>query len=213
MHTALLLLLAASMLCVHALPKPAGAGSKALDTSQVFIQGITYGGSGCPQGTAAVTLNDEKTTFTIAFDQFVASVGPGVPITDSRKSCQLNAKVHVPQGFQFSIFTADYRGAVNLDAGVTASIGSLYYFAGRLDQTSIQSPFKGPINQDYTFRDAVPLASVVWSACGETDNLNINTRIQVNQNGKHNAEGFLENDSIDGKLTQVLTIQWQRCTK
>jgi len=44
------------------------------------------------------------------FDSFVASVGAGIPITESRKNCQINVKMHVPNGWQFSVMTVDYRG-------------------------------------------------------------------------------------------------------
>jgi hypothetical protein len=43
------------------------------DPSQVYFRGITYGGSGCPQGSVGVSFSGDRTTFTAIFDSFVAS--------------------------------------------------------------------------------------------------------------------------------------------
>jgi hypothetical protein len=74
--------------------------------SQVYVQSISYGGSGCPQGTVGQSISDDRTTFTLIYDQYIASTGPGVPITESRKNCQLNVNLHVPQGWTFTIVSS-----------------------------------------------------------------------------------------------------------
>jgi Domain of unknown function (DUF4360) len=42
---------------------------------QVTINGITYGGTGCPQGTVSQFISDDKQTFTLIFDSYVAEIG------------------------------------------------------------------------------------------------------------------------------------------
>lgn len=71
---------------------------------------------------------------TLIFDQYVASMGTGVPITENRKNCQLNINLQYPGGFQYSIFSADYRGFAELDAGVNGTQQSTYYFSGQTAQ-------------------------------------------------------------------------------
>jgi hypothetical protein len=70
--------------------------------------------------------------FTLIFDDYVASIGPGVAITESRKNCQLDIDLQYPSGFQYSVFNADYRGYAALDANVTGTQQSTYYFSGRM---------------------------------------------------------------------------------
>ena len=70
------------------------------------------------------------------FDSYIASLGPGIAVTENRKNCQLNLDVKYPAGFQYSIFSADYRGYAKLDAGVTGVQKSTYYFSGQTDQVS-----------------------------------------------------------------------------
>src|SRR4051812_38006942 len=71
---------------------------------------VTYGGTGCPQGSVGSVISQDRTTMTLIFDQYVASIGPGIPVTENRKNCQLNIDLIYPGGFQYSIFSADYRG-------------------------------------------------------------------------------------------------------
>ncbi|KAI8892107.1 hypothetical protein BC833DRAFT_626155, partial [Globomyces pollinis-pini] len=53
------------------------------DQSQVFVQGITYGGTGCPQNTVSIAMAEDRKTFTLIFDQFVASSGAGTTALDA----------------------------------------------------------------------------------------------------------------------------------
>lgn len=149
---------------------------------------------------------------TLIFDSYVASVGPGVAITESRKNCQLNVGIFYPPGFQFSLFQADYRGYAGLDAGVNGTQKSTYYFSGQTQQVSTESDFVGPMDQDYLFTDKAYSTSVVWSPCGAEGLLNINSQVRVNTNSK-TASGQLTTDSIDTKFTQILYLNWQTCNQ
>jgi hypothetical protein len=94
------------------------------DQSQVYIQSDpTYCGSGCPQGSANVILSSDQKSFTVIMDQFVAAAGPNYPMpyTD-RKNCQINIDMHIPQGWQFSLFSATYRGYIDIEKDVNATL-------------------------------------------------------------------------------------------
>jgi len=78
-----------------------GAGP---DPSTVYISGISYGGSGCPQGTVSQILSPDLQTFTLIFDQYAAQIGSGIDPLQSRSNCQLNVQLHYPSGWQYSVF-------------------------------------------------------------------------------------------------------------
>lgn len=59
------------------------------DPNGVYVENISYGGSGCPQKSVSQQFSPDRTSFTLLFDKFVAQVAPGVPPTDSRKNCQI----------------------------------------------------------------------------------------------------------------------------
>ena len=71
-----------------------------------------YGGNGCPNGTASVTLSPDAKSLSIIFDQFLTEAGPSSGRTLDRKSCNIAVPVHVPNGFSISVLAVDYRGFV-----------------------------------------------------------------------------------------------------
>ncbi|KAF2124544.1 hypothetical protein P153DRAFT_390583 [Dothidotthia symphoricarpi CBS 119687] len=197
---------------------PLAAAAPALDpftgdappSGQVTIRGVTYGGTGCPQGTMSYQISEDKTTMTLIFDQYVASVGPGIEITEQRKNCQLNVDLLYPGGFQYSVFSADYRGYASIQKGVTGTLKSTYYFSGQTAQSSTDTTFTGPYSGDYLKHDVATSTSTVWSPCGAPAALNINSQVRLAQNDTK-ANGLLTNDSTDLKFKQVAYIQWQKC--
>lgn len=192
-----------------ALPSPVASASSPAPTS-VAINSIAYGGTGCPQGSLSYFLSTDHTTFTLIFDDYVASIGPGTSVTDQRKNCQLDLDLVYPSGFQYSIFNTEYRGYVQLDAGVTARQQSTFYFSGQTAQTTTGTNFVGPKSTDYEIVDTLPLTSVVWSPCGALVPLNINSELRLNTTSK-TAGGYITDDSLDGKITFVVGVQWQTC--
>lgn len=78
-------------------------------------------------------------------------------------------------------------------------------------QASISTNFKGPTNGDYAISDQIPFTSTIWSPCGAALPLNINSQVRLTST-KSGASGLLTQDSIDGKVTYVVGVQWQKCT-
>jgi hypothetical protein len=179
--------------------------------SEVYISSISYGGSGCPQGTVGQSLSSDRTSMTLIFDEFIASVGPGVAITESRKNCQLNINLRIPQGWSYTIGTMDYRGFANLARGHVGTQKSIYYFQGEIAQVSKDTVFRGPMSKDYLIRDTIPMNSVVWSECNKVVPLNINTQVRIDNSGNRATPGQLTTDSIDGKVKKIFGLQWKRC--
>ncbi|KAI8892104.1 hypothetical protein BC833DRAFT_558303 [Globomyces pollinis-pini] len=179
------------------------------DPSQVYIKGITYGGTGCPQNTVSVAMAEDQKTFTLIFDQFVASSGPGTTVKDTRKNCQVNVDLHYPQGFSYTINNIDYRGYVNVPAGVTGIQRANYYFSGQTAQIASQTQFVGPQSKDYTSSDRIDVAALIWSPCGAVVSGNVNAQVRLE--GDFSKPAQITVDSIDGKVTQTFGLQWQKC--
>lgn len=104
---------------------------------EVKIAGFTYGGSGCPSGTVGSMLSSDLTTLTLIYDKFIAQAGPGLQPKDYRENCQTNVKLQYPQGWQFSVFKADYRGHVTLPENDTGTVKANYYFSGSSEQVGL----------------------------------------------------------------------------
>ena len=177
--------------------------------AQVSIRNIAYGGSGCRQGSVGQILSPDAKAFTLLFDEYVAEAGPGVSLAEGRKSCQIAVDLKFPSGWSYSLFTVDYRGYARLDSGTTGLQQSSYYFQGSPSQATLRSEFRGPVNRDYLIRDKLGLDAVVWSPCGATRAVVINTQVRVSASGSKRA--LLTTDSITGELQHVYGIQWRRC--
>jgi hypothetical protein len=176
----------------------------------VKIRSVGYGGTGCPQGTMSSQISNDRTVVTLIFDAYIASIGPGISVTESRKNCQLNIDLDYPGGFQYSILSADYRGYSAIQKGVTGTLKSTYYFSGQTAQSSTTYKFEGPITGDYLKHDEADSTSIVWSPCGAAGMLNINSQVRL-ESTVSSATGLLTTDSTDLKFKQVVYVQWQKC--
>ncbi|CAG8960824.1 hypothetical protein HYFRA_00002361 [Hymenoscyphus fraxineus] len=184
---------------------PPAATSPAVgpDPSKVTINSIAYGGTGCPQGSVGSFISADRLTF-------IASIGPGVPITSSRTNCQLNINLQYPSGFQYSILSTDFRGYASLGSGVSGVQSATYYFSGSSTQAVTSTNFKGPTNGDYLISDEIPFTSTIWSPCGAALPLNVNSQIRLTSTNAASS-GLLTQDSIDGKVTFQVGVKWQAC--
>jgi hypothetical protein len=105
---------------------------------EVQISGFTYNGAGCPRNTVSSVLSDDLTTMTLIYgDAFTAQAGKGIEPKERLKNCQVNVKLHFPQGWQFSVFKADYRGHATLPRGASGSCKATYYFSGDSHQVRL----------------------------------------------------------------------------
>jgi hypothetical protein len=179
------------------------------DITKTLINGLSYGGSGCPQNSVAATLSQDLTTFTMIFDKFIAETGPGMTSTSARRNCQITVDLRYPEGWSYSIVSVDYRGYVSIPAGLTATQSATYYFSGNKEQSKSSTKFVGPFDGDYLNSDTIATSAVVWSKCGSVIPGNINAAVSIS--GDKKIPGLITVDSVDGKVEQIYAIQWKKC--
>jgi len=107
-----------------------------------------YGGTGCPDGSASVTLSPDEKSLSIIFDEYYVEAGGSTNKSFERKSCNIAIPVHVPQGLSVSILKIDYRGYNNIPSGAKTTFNVEYFFAGAKGPTFSKS-FNGPLDDDY----------------------------------------------------------------
>ena len=184
------------------------------DPDQVTITGVTYGGSGCKAGTAHISNSPDWATFTILFDEYRPTIGPGSKFSDQFKDCNLKFQVHCPPGYQYTIYKTDYTGLALLDSGVTVKQTSSYWFAGFPgDRPTSQSILYGPFYDLYNFTDT--LQNTVYSPCGASTTLNIITQIamtgsNLNAQALFNPTSILSTE-VDSKNQHAYGVNWRRC--
>ncbi len=155
------------------------------------------------------SIASDKQAFTLSFGSYIAEMGPGIPLRDSRKNCQITLTLTVPSGWQFSVGTFDYRGFADLPRKTKAVAITQYYFQGQSGTWGVSHTINGPFWDPFQFTDKIPLLS--WSPCGEQRALNVNTSIAVRNSGARSRAAWAGTDSVDGYLTQKWGISWRRC--
>jgi Domain of unknown function (DUF4360) len=154
----------------------------AFATDKVVIEGAQYGGNGCPEGSASVNVSPDGQELTILFDEFIAL---GNKASERRKSCNLSIPIKVPQGFQISLYDADYRGYVA--PGTTGRLRAEYFFAGQRGPVFSRT-FRG--EKDYNVRDQLVTFADVWSRCGDSVNMRVNAAMIASGQGMATVDSF-----------------------
>lgn len=167
-----------------------------------------YGGTGCPGGSASVSLSPDSKSISILFDQYVVEAG-GAKSFD-RKNCNISIPVKVPNGYSVSVFAIDYRGFTGLPSGGRASLSVDYFLAGLGRGVRTSKTFYGPAATDYLKSDSLELNAVVWSACAANTILRANTTMLVQSNSRR-EQAMATVDSADVNAGLVYHLQFRPC--
>jgi hypothetical protein len=168
-----------------------------------------YGGTGCPAGSASVTLSPDSKSLSLIFDQFVLEAGRSVGKTIDRKNCSIAIPVHVPQGLSVSLIAVDYRGFNSLPRQASAQFSAEYFFAGQ-QGPRFSRTFLGPIDDEYLINNNLGVQAVVWSACGADVNLRVNASMMLRTNSRR-EDALSTVDSADFSAGIIYQLQWKRC--
>lgn len=178
--------------------------------SDVYIESISTGGPGCPDpGSVATVISADRTSFLVIFDDMKLENPPGPAIKNI--NCVAGVKLHIPNGWQFSIATIDTRGYAYLSPGIRGRQTSQYFFAGNPLSTQYHSTLHGLYDGQYTFTDDIPFHSVVWSPCGGSAVFAINTSLNLNAVQNPNGLAYFNTETIDGKFRKIVHWEWQHC--
>lgn len=190
---------------------PANASNTHEPPPYVTIGNITANGSGCPDGTVAVNWSPDRTAFTVTYSNFLAQRGPGISVLESRRNCQVNFQVIIPQGYTYAIQRTDYRGFAELAPGATAMEQANYYFGGMRENDFRTHYLTGPWSNNWIFSDANSIGALVYHPCGIRPIFNINQILRV-LNSKQRTS-YINMDSTDTSFSTLYHVQWRRCTQ
>ena len=144
-----------------------------------FIEQVTYNGSGCAYGGADVQLEATENSFTLYFGKFTAQVGPGFSLADSRKNCQVNLTMHVPEGYTYAISSIEQHGYAQLTAGARALLRTSFYYSGQAATSSVTRVIGSPLHDSWDNVEEIEEEALLWAPCDVKRNLNINTSLRV----------------------------------
>jgi hypothetical protein len=182
------------------------------DPTQVQVSEFAYSGTGCPPGSVASDLSQDRQAMTLIFDKFgVETLGAeSERLERDRKACQLSLKLQTPPGWQFTVFYMDFRGFASLDADTTG-IHSTAYKLGTGPMFNLgKFILTGPYIDDYARIEDMAVTAAPWSDCNDRQQrLVINTAVAVRS---HNGSiGYMTLDSLDGVIAHSYGIAWRKC--
>jgi hypothetical protein len=167
----------------------------------VTINSLSWSGNGCPPGTVVGNISGDNESFTLAFSEYTAEIGPGVSRRDRRKICMILVDLDIPAGFQYSVVDVDYRGFADLDEfvqGQPNSVRNIHFF-------------DGPFFDNYEERDT--FATLTYSQCGGGRTLVFDTEVAVRRlsGSATDAGGAMTVDNITGTFDTRYAIVWREC--
>lgn len=165
----------------------------------------SFGGTGCPVGSASFTLSPDGKSVVGLFDSFSNELGVNAGRLSDRKSCNIVVPIHVPQGY--SVVIGDlgiFSGFNSLPASAVSTLTIQSFWAGGAGP-SLTRTFRGPLNTNFDFLASSQPASLNWSPCGEDVNLRLNITLMTKSPNGIDAISTLD------KLTSSKFLQWRRC--
>jgi hypothetical protein len=169
-----------------------------------------YAGSGCPEGSASVTLSPDLKYISLIFDSYVAESGVSNRRPVDHKTCDFLIPIHLPAGLALSIVAIDYRGYVLLpDNSSSAKFFVKYFLAGAMGAPFVKN-WSGPIDSDYVFENNLAVSNRVHSACGGDVEMRVSSTMSV-KNARRVADALASVDSGDIEAGLTYKLEFKRC--
>jgi hypothetical protein len=175
------------------------------------VERVDYHGSGCAAGTVIASISPDQEAATVGFSAYIASAGPGVDASEQKKRCNLDFRIHVPQGKMVAVTNIDYRGFVHLDDAVSAALKTHVGFKDGSGQDRDTQHFAGVVDQDYQMHDEVKISTVAWSPCGGKRTLDVDSSVVVDNSKNPMGTAMLTVDSVDDEVKQTYHLSWKSC--
>ncbi|RYP19802.1 hypothetical protein DL765_003148 [Monosporascus sp. GIB2] len=176
---------------------------------KVRVHSVSLLGSGCPKGTADVTVDATGTLFEATFSKYIVQTGPKTTAADWRKNCKLTINMEFDHGYQFSILETSMKGFAQVPKGAKGHCDNTFSFTGQKGSVNFGLDIKGKYEGPFDLETDPAIVS--WSPCGgSTAILNMNTQCNLSPTHK---EALIAVDSVSGKLTVKFYVQWKKCHK
>ncbi|MCI5163080.1 MAG: DUF4360 domain-containing protein [Candidatus Electrothrix sp. AX5] len=176
--------------------------SQAFADTVYFKAPMKFNGTGCKNASSVDYTGDGTDTLSIMFGGFDAANPSSEAVSKLKRSaCNFAVPVHVPQGFQVSLMTSDWRGYS--DGGKNA-LKRKYFFAGKLTGAAKTSYPKG----DFTIRDKLQHATLTWAKCGQDVTLRVNASLMADRRKK---DSYIAVDTLDLKNYVKFKLSWKKC--
>ncbi|WP_067450051.1 DUF4360 domain-containing protein [Actinomadura macra] len=145
----------------------------------VSIEVVKDGRYPCMGKGAAAGLSDDHTSFTVYFGDFSVSTGGDAPPNDWRKNCGIRLRIEIPAGYTYAVEEVDHQGSAGLQAGVSASKKTHFYFDGFILDSFLTHTLKGPYEGAWTYHEIGNLKDPLYKPCDRQRDFMITKELRV----------------------------------
>jgi hypothetical protein len=179
--------------------------------AQIRLGVPAYGGTGCPAGTASVSLTDDQSILSVLFDAFVAQA-PLNGASFDRKSCNLRIPVSVGPGYQVALIAFDYRGFAAIPNGGRGTFEARYAYVGQARPAIFRKNFAAGRADNYSLKNELISTTIDWTPCstGRDLMMTVDANILAVTNSAQQATN-VSIDSVDVSAGMLYAIQLRRC--
>jgi len=175
----------------------------ALAQSGASAGAVTYGGTGCPGGTARAALSRDARSLAFSFTSYDVAAGGTTGRSLARKTCNLAIPISVPAGMSVGVLSVQFRGSNSLPSGASAVFRVESFIAGKT----------GPVfSRTFTGSGAFNVSQpgpTVWSSCGSDVILRTNSSLRVTTTANKAARSRVDTAVVQSAI--VYTLRWRRC--
>ncbi len=199
-----------------------GDSGTAPNQNSQFVPGlqmgaVTFGGEGCKQGQAAVSISNDQRLLSVLFDSYVATAGGNSGQVRAAVDCIMNIPFQVPSGYRLQIVKMDYRGFAHVPNGARTTFGAGFRFleiGG--NPTNAPRVMRAKVMVG-SFEDSFQLSAMTQgssvSPCGRSFTIQADTRVLV-QTNRANDEVMTSIDSLDVTTHPIeYSLLWERCNQ
>lgn len=176
----------------------------------IYIDSVTYGGSGCKADEAWGILSPDQKVLSVLFDNFIVEAGDIVGTDHHRKNCNLKINVKVPQDKVVIIKKIDYRlyamipqrGKMQFKASYNMHVPALNYTS----RTFTKQKTNMMAMDDELLIEQPMVTALMKSKCGHDFSLNIDTQL-IAQTNNLGEDAYVSLDSMDGGIEYHIETQ------
>jgi hypothetical protein len=162
---------------------------------------LGVGGTGCPAGTVSAALSANGAVLSLKFSRYRAAAR-GARSFD-RKACGISIPFTAPPGKSVAIVGVQLKGKSSLPSGATGTISAETFFAGDTGPV-VTKTLKGTSG---AFNFSTVGVTPVWSDCGGSLNLRVNTSIKVQTSGGKAASVTVRSQDVAAAIVYQLVYR------
>lgn len=166
------------------------------NTDDIWIESVTASGVGCPTDSTQLVTNNPG--FFLQFNDMLLTNPRGATTTST--NCVVGVKLHVSSGWQVAVSSIVTNGLTVLESKLEARMSTKYFLAGEQIGAGSNVAFKGAYNDNYDLVHHNPGPTAVWSACGTSTIIEIDTSLTLDATAKPRGLGSISSTYLGMQL-------------